>query len=80
MTRQQVDFTEINNPMLRFLLDDGTEINVKLVIMRVVRTDEKLPDGQMKHEFQMQHLVDQVAPGGKIDIKNLAGSNSDRNK
>lgn len=72
MARQQVDFTAVHNPMLKFLTDDGTEINVQVVMMRVIRTDEKLPDGQFRHEFQMQHVVDQVAPGGNIDIKALA--------
>lgn len=72
MVRRQVDFTTVNNPMLKFLLDDGTELNVQLVLMRVTRTDEKLPDGQFKHEFQTQICVDQVAPAGVIDIKNLA--------
>lgn len=72
MARQQVDFSEINNPLCRFLLDDGTEIAVKLVLMRVVRTDEKLPDGQYRHEFQLQHVVDQIVPEGEIDIKALA--------
>lgn len=71
MARQQVDFTEINNPLCRFLLDDGTEIAVKLVLMRVVRTDEKLPDGQFRHEFQMQHVVDQVAPENEINMATL---------
>ncbi len=71
--RQAVDFTEVQNPMLKFLLDDGTEINVKLALMRVVRTDDKLPDGQFRHEFMFQHMIDQVAPGGEIDVKALAG-------
>lgn len=73
MPRQMVDFTAIQNPMLKFLLDDGTELRVQVVLMRVVRTDQKLPDGQFAHEFQFQHVVDQVAPGGDIDIKQLAG-------
>lgn len=71
MARQQVDFTEVHNPMLRFLLDDGTEIRVKLALMRVVRTDERLPDGQFRHEFNIQHMVDQIAPEGEIDVKSL---------
>ncbi len=71
--KRAVDFTEVQNPMLRFLLDDGTEINVKLALMRVVRTDERLPDGQFRHEFMFQHMIDQIAPGGEIDIKSLTG-------
>lgn len=71
MARQNVDFTEVSNPMLRFLLDDGTELNIKCCLMRVVRLDEKLPDGQFKHEFQLQTLVDQVAPAGEIDMSKL---------
>lgn len=71
MANQQVDFTEVSNPILKFLLDDGTELNVKCVLMRVVRTDVKLPDGQFRHEFQLQHVVDQIAPGGPIDMKQL---------
>lgn len=73
MPRQNVDFTAIQNPMLKFLLDDGTEIRVQIALMRVVRTDQKLPNGQFAHEFQFQHMVDQIAPGGEIDIKTLAG-------
>lgn len=73
MARQQVDFTEVQNPMLKFLLDDGTEINIKLALMRVVRTDDKLPDGQFRHEFNIQHVIDQVAPGGEIDMDQLIG-------
>lgn len=73
MARRSVDFTAVNNPMLRFLLEDGIEINVQMVMMRVVRTDEKLPDGQFRHEFQMQQCIDQVAPAGEIDVKKLAG-------
>lgn len=73
MVRTNVDFTAVTNPMLKFLLEDGTEINVQMVMMRVVRTDEKLPDGQFKHEFQTQMCVDQVAPAGEIDMRKLAG-------
>lgn len=73
MARQNVDFTTVSNPMLKFLLEDGTEINLQVVLMRVVRCDEKLPDGQWKHEFQTQLCVDQVAPAGEIDVKKLAG-------
>lgn len=73
MARQNVDFTVINNPILKFLLDDGTELNVQFVLMRVVRCDEKLPDGQWKHEFQSQLCVDQVAPAGEIDVRKLTG-------
>lgn len=72
MAKRNVDFSIVNNPMLRFLLDDGTEINVQMVMMRVVRCDEKLPDGQWKHELQMQSVLDQVAPAGEIDVKSLA--------
>jgi len=57
--------------LIRFLLDDGTEIVVKLVLTQVIRTDEKLPDGQCKHEFRMQHIVDQIAPGGDIKHQGL---------
>lgn len=70
--RTMVDYTEVHNPMLKFLLEDGTELNVKVALMRVIRTDQKLPDGQFAHEFQFQHMIDQVAPGGEIDIKSLA--------
>ena len=73
MAKQRVDFTEINNPLIRFLLDDGTEIMIKVVLMGVVRTDELLPDGQFKHELKMQQLIEQLAPAGEIDIKKLAG-------
>lgn len=73
MPKQRVDFTEVNNPMLRFLLDDGTEINVKVVIMGIVRCDEQLPDGQLRHEFNIQVLTDQIAPAGPIDVRKLAG-------
>lgn len=73
MARTSVDFTAVNNPLLRFLLEDGTEINVQMVMMRIVRTDEKLPDGQFRHEFSMQQCIDQVAPAGEIDVKKLAG-------
>ena len=76
MARRTVDFTAINNPMLRFLLEDGTELNIQVVLMRATRTDELLPDGQLRHEFQLQTLVDQVAPAGEIDVKKLAGSGS----
>lgn len=71
MARQNVDFTAVSNPMLKFLLDDGTEINVQMVLMRVVRTDTRLPDGQFAHEFQFQQCVDQIAPAGEINIKTL---------
>lgn len=76
MAYQQVDFSEINNPLCRFLLDDGTEIAVKLVLMRVVRTDKKLSDGQYQHEFQLQHVIDQIAPAGPIDMKKLVKGES----
>lgn len=72
MARQLVDFTAVQNPMLKFLLDDGTEINVQMALMRVVRTDDKLPDGQFRHELQFQQFIDQIAPGGDIDVKSLA--------
>lgn len=73
MARRTVDFTPVNNPMLRFLLEDGTELNIQVVLMRVTRTDELLPCGQFRHEFQLQTLVDQVAPAGEIDVKSLIG-------
>ena len=72
MARRSVDFTTVQNFPAKFLLDDGTEIVVQLVMMRVYRTDEKLSDGQYKHELQMQTVVDQAAPEGEIDVKNLA--------
>jgi hypothetical protein len=74
MPNQRVDFTEVNNPMLRFLLDDGTEICIKVVMMGVVRCDELLPDGQHRHELKMQTLIDQLAPAGEIDVRKLVGS------
>lgn len=74
MAKVNVDFSVVQNSMLKFLLDDGTEINVQMVMMRIVRTDTKLPDGQWMHEFQLQSVVDQVAPAGEIDVKSLAGS------
>ena len=74
MPNQRVDFTEINNPMIKFLLDDGTEIWIKVVLMGVTRTDELLPDGQFKHELKLQTMLEQVAPQGEIDVRKLAGS------
>ena len=74
MTKHNVDFTTVTNPMLKFLLEDGTELNIQVVLMRVVRTDQLLPDGQFRHEFQMQTCVDQVAPAGEIDVRKLAGN------
>lgn len=71
MARQQVDFSVVNNPLLKFLLDDGTEINVQMVMMRVTRCDEKLPDGQWKHEFMLQSVVDQIAPADEINMAAL---------
>lgn len=71
--RVDVDFTAVNNPLLKWLLEDGTEIHIQMVMMRIIRTDEKLPDGQYKHEFQMQQCVNQVASAGEIDVKSLAG-------
>lgn len=76
MARQSVDFTTVNNPLLKFLLDDGTEISVQMVMMRVTRTDNKLPDGQYAHEFQLQSVVDQIAPAGPIDMSKLAKGES----
>ena len=71
MARRTVDFTTVSNPMLKFLLEDGTELNIQVVLMRVTRTDEVLPDCQFRHEFQTQVCVDQVAPAGEIDVKKL---------
>lgn len=76
MPRQNVDFTVVNNPLLKFLLDDGTEINVQMVMMRVTRTDTRLSDGQWAHEFQLQSVVDQIAPEGPIDVNSLAKGES----
>lgn len=73
MARQRVDFTEVNNPMLRFLADDGTEFLIKMNLMVIYRTDEKLPDGQFKHELRMTQTIEQLAPGGEIDVRKLAG-------
>lgn len=72
MARRNVDFSVVSNPMLKFLLEDGTEINIQMVMMRIVRTDEKLPDGQFRHELAMQQVLDQVEPAGGIDVKKLA--------
>lgn len=68
---QRVDFTEVNNPLLKWLLDDGTEICIKVNLMAVTRTDERLPDGQFRHELKMQTSLEQLAPEGVIDIKKL---------
>ena len=73
MARQRVDYSVISNQMSKFLLDDGTEIRVQCCLMDVVRTGDKLPDGQPAHHFQFQTVVHQIAPEGKIDIKKLAG-------
>lgn len=73
MPGQHVDFTVINNPLIRVLLDDGTELRVQCCLMDVVRTGDKLPDGQPAHAFQFQTVVHQIAPEGSIDIKKLAG-------
>jgi hypothetical protein len=70
---RRVDFTAVNNPMLKFLLEDGTELNIQVVLMRVTRTDDKLPDGQYRHEFTFQNVIDQVAPEGEINVKKLTG-------
>jgi len=74
MANQRVDFTELNNPMLKWLLDDGTEIWLKVNLMGVMRTDERLPDGQFKHELRFNQAVEQVAPAGEIDVRKLAGA------
>lgn len=73
MARQRVDFSVISNPMLKWLLDDGTELRVQVSLMNVIRTDERLPDGQFKHEFSLQTVIEQLAPEGEIDVKKLAG-------
>lgn len=72
MAKTNVDFSTIQNNMLKFLLDDGTEINVQMVMMRIVRTDTRLPDGQWAHEFQLQSVINQIEPADEIDIKKLA--------
>lgn len=71
MAKHSVAFTEVHNPLLKFLLEDGTEITMKVALMRVTRTDDKLPDGQYRHEFNFQHMIDQTAPEGKIDPAKL---------
>lgn len=74
MARRSVDFTAVQNAPSKFLLDDGTELTIQLVLMRVIRTDEQLPDGQFKHELQMQTVLDQAAPAGEIDVRKIAGA------
>jgi hypothetical protein len=71
MASQRVDFSELNAPMLKWLLDDGTEIWLKMSLMRVTRTDERLPDGQFRHELSFSQAIEQVAPAGPIDVKKL---------
>lgn len=71
-----VSFSEIANPPSRFLLDDGTEIFIKPVLTRVVRTDDKLPDGQFRHEFNIQLVIDQTAPADEINIRQLISKGS----
>lgn len=73
MARQRVDFITAQNQMSKFLLDDGTEIRIQIVLTNVTRTDEKLPDGQYKHEFQLQPVIEQLAPEGEVDVRKLAG-------
>lgn len=73
MARQRVDFVVVQNQMSKFLLDDGTEIRVQLVLTNVIRTDEKLPDGQCKHEFQLQPVIEQLPPEGEVNVRKLAG-------
>lgn len=72
----QVSFTEIANPPSRFLLDDGTEIFVKPVVTRIIKTGELLPDGQPRFELKLQLIIDQMAPAGEIDIKQLTNGGS----
>lgn len=73
MARRSVDFSTVQNTPAKFLLEDGTEILIQLVMLRIHRTDEKLPDGQFKHELQMQTIMDQAAPEGEIDVRKLTG-------
>lgn len=70
---QVMDFTVVSSSPLKILLEDGTRISVQLVPVRITRMDGVLPDGQPMHQFQMQQIIDQLPPDGRMLPEALKG-------
>lgn len=62
MAGQEVSFVEENNPWSVFILEDGTRLKVRPILIRVTTTNNKLADGQPAYNIHTQLIIDQAAP------------------
>lgn len=61
--KTRVDFAEESNPWSSFILEDGTRIRVRLVMVKIEKIEgAKLPDGQQAYQTQFHPVIDQSEP------------------
>jgi hypothetical protein len=60
---QEVEF-EVRSPEVwnTYVLEDGTTLKVKLVMLNVIRLDEYAPDGTPVYQFNAQQIVAAQVP------------------
>lgn len=62
MAAQDVSFVEENNPWSVFVMEDGTRLKVRPILVWIKTTDKFLPDGQPAYDTRVQIIIDQSAP------------------
>lgn len=61
--KTRVEFAEELNPWSVFLLEDGTRIRVRLVMVKIEKIEgAKLPDGQQAYQTNFHPIIDQSEP------------------
>lgn len=56
---EQISFTPISEPFAEYHLEDGNVVRIKLVLLRIVKTDRKNLDGTPLYAFT-QNIVSAV--------------------
>lgn len=59
---RRIEVAEEVNPWSVFILEDGTKIRVRTVLVAVTRTGETLADGQPSHDLSFQQIIEQIRP------------------
>lgn len=54
---QQVQFATLGEPWAEYRLEDGSTARVKCVLTRLVRTDEKMANGDTIYTFDVQPIL-----------------------
>jgi len=60
---QEIEFEARSpEPWTNYILEDGTTLKVKVILLSVIRLDEYSPDGQPIYQFTAQQIVGIQAP------------------